>query len=73
MDVIAGLITYFRARIFLFSIFPCAQARNPAVEQQMPAILAALPIIMDPSLNLATPDVQERLRTGLAQAYGHTI
>jgi hypothetical protein len=49
------------------------EAKNPAVEQQMASIMGALPTILAPESNLATPEVQQRIRQGLAQGYGCTV
>lgn len=44
-----------------------------AVQEQMPAIMVALPTIMRPDSKLATHDVQQRIRQGLAQGYGQAV
>ena len=64
---ILGYILTFRLR-YIFT-----QAKNAAVEQQMAAIHAALPAIMQPQSKLATPEVQHRIRQALAQGYGQAV
>lgn len=61
------------ARVSHSFLADLVEARHPAVEQQMEAILAAMPTILAPATKVATPEVQQRLRQGLAQGYGRTV
>ena len=49
------------------------EAKHPAVQQQLPTIMAALPAVLTPDCKLATQEVQQRIRQGLAQGYGQTV
>lgn len=49
------------------------ESKNPAVEQQMAAVMNALPPIMAADSKLATPEVQQRIRQALAAGYAQTV
>lgn len=49
------------------------EQKNPAVGQQMAAVMNALPPIMAADSKLATPEVQQRIRQALAAGYAQTV
>ena len=49
------------------------EAKHPAVAQEMPSIMAAVPALMTPHSKLATPEVQQRIRQGLAEGYSQVV